>query len=115
MQTINELTRYGDSPFLRRHEHFMRWLASGLDVRKSKLKRIEVRKYPQFWYDDITVFSRDEEGDIDWCNHAGAYEDIIVSDAGLDNETVQPAMICNKCGKSAIIYGKDEKELGEWL
>lgn len=35
--------------------------------------------------------------DLDWCNHAGAQEEELTSDAGLDTERTQKVLVCDKC------------------
>ena len=55
------------------------------------------------WDTEVTVYSED------WCNHAGAYEEMIDCGTVVDTasgpdwrDDLREAMICDKCGATAL-------------
>jgi uncharacterized membrane protein YcaP (DUF421 family) len=60
-----------------------------------------------FWDKPVTVqsgYMEDGEFILENCNHAGATEEWLTQDAGLDGEHEVKTLVCNKC----------DKQLNEW-
>lgn len=106
MKTINDILKPENGSLGR----WNLW-ANDVITRLSRLrlrpsKKIEVRHrwtMPR----DITI--RGFDGDVlDWCNHAGQFEDTVTRYVGEDSEYEEYATICDKCD---AIFDKDGGEL----